>query len=182
MLTVEDPAAKVYDLNASDLNNYVVAIEMFIQHLAAQTNTPPHYLLGKMLNISGEALTAAESGLVSKCDAKKDPFGEGHEDAMRLAFLSMGDEERANADDAETLWASSERRSFAEVVDGATKLGAMGFPVEVIAEELGWSPQRTERVKTQMLADSVFGTALNAPPANGSAGAASTAATNGAAT
>jgi hypothetical protein len=165
MFTVEDPDAKVFDLPATDLKNYVNAIEMFIQHLAAQTNTPPHYLLGNMVNISGEALTAAESGLVSKVEDKKDPFGEAHEDMMRLAFLAMGDEERANADDAETLWAPSERRSFAEVVDGATKLASMGFPVETVAEELGWSPQRIARVKTQMIADSVFGTALQ--PANG---------------
>jgi hypothetical protein len=153
MFTVEDPAAKVYDLQAADLKNYVNAIEMFIQHLAAQTNTPPHYLLGNMVNISGDALTAAESGLVSKVEDKKDPFGEAHEDMMRLAFLSMGDVERANADDAETLWAPSERRSFAQVVDGASKLAQIGFPPETVAEELGWSPQRIARVKTQMIAD-----------------------------
>ena len=160
LFTVEAADAKVYDLAASDLKNYVGAIEMFIQHLAAQTNTPPHYLLGNMVNISGDALAAAESGLVSKVEDKKDPIGEGHEDAMRLAFLAMDDRERAAADDAETLWAPSERRSFAQVVDGATKLATMGFPMETIAEELGWSPQRIARVKTQMLADSVFGTAL----------------------
>jgi hypothetical protein len=156
MLTVEDPAAKVYDLPATDLKNYVNAIEMFIQHLAAQTNTPPHYLLGSMVNISGDALAAAESGLVSKVEGKKDPIGEGHEDAMRLAFLSMGDTERAGADDAETLWAPSERRSFAQVVDGAVKLAQIGFPPETVMEELGWSPQRIAHVQTQMITADVF--------------------------
>jgi hypothetical protein len=165
MLTVEDPAAKVYDLPATDLKNYVNAIEMFIQHLAAQTNTPPHYLLGSMVNISGDALAAAESGLVSKVESKKDPIGEGHEDMMRLAFLSMDDMERAGADDAETLWAPAERRSFAQVVDGATKLATIGFPPETVMEELGWSPQRIARVQAQMAANELF--AAFTPPANG---------------
>ena len=35
------------DLAQTDLGNFVNAIEMFVQHLAAQTRTPPHYLLGR---------------------------------------------------------------------------------------------------------------------------------------
>jgi hypothetical protein len=169
LFTVEAPDAKVYDLAASDLKNYIGAIEMFTQHFAAQTNTPPHYLLGNMVNISGDALAAAESGLVSKVDDKKDPVGEGHEDAMRLAFLSMGDTERAGADDAETLWAPSERRSFAQVVDGASKLKDMGFSMETIGEELGWSPQRIAREKARAIADAVFAPMLpgTTPSPNG---------------
>jgi hypothetical protein len=170
IFTVEDPAAKVYDLEASDLKNYVEAIEMFIQHLAAQTNTPPHYLLGKMLNVSGDALAAAESGLVSKVEDKKSPFGEGHEEAMRLAFRAKGDEERANALDAETLWAPSERRSFAQVVDGAVKLAQIGLPAETVMQELGWSPQRIAQVQVQRITGDVFAplTAPAPPAKNGS--------------
>jgi len=167
LFTVEDPAARVFNLAAADLKNYVNAIEMFIQHLAAQTNTPPHYLLGSMVNISGDALAAAESGLVSKVESKKDPIGEGHEDAMRLAFLSMGETEKAEADDAETLWAPSERRSFAQVVDGATKLAQIGFPAETVMEELGWSPQRIARVKDQMQSAGMTTLAPPAAPAPG---------------
>jgi hypothetical protein len=171
LFTVEAPDAKVFDLEASDLKNYVEAIEMFIQHLAAQTNTPPHYLLGKMLNVSGDALAAAESGLVSKVEDKKSPFGEGHEEAMRLAFRAKGDEERANALDAETLWAPSERRSFAQVVDGAVKLAQIGLPAETVMQELGWSPQRIAQVQVQRIAGDVFAP-LTAPaaPANERAG------------
>ena len=156
LFTVEAPDAKVFDLQASDLKNYVEAIEMFIQHLAAQTNTPPHYLLGKMLNVSGDALAAAESGLVSKVEDKKSPFGEGHEEAMRLAFKSKGDDQRATALDAETLWAPSERRSFAQVVDGAVKLAQIGVPQEMVYEELGWSPQKIARAQAMQITADLF--------------------------
>ena len=47
----------------SDLQTYVRAIEMLIQHVAAQTRTPPHYLLGAMGSFpSGESLKATEQG------------------------------------------------------------------------------------------------------------------------
>jgi hypothetical protein len=75
---------------------------------------------------------------------------------MRLAFLSMGDTAKAGADDAETLWAPSERRSFAQVVDGAVKLAQIGFPPETVMEELGWSPQRIAQVQAQMITADVF--------------------------
>jgi hypothetical protein len=55
--------AKVQDLQAADLGNYVKALEPLVQHLAAQTRTPPHYLLGQVVNASGDALKAAETGL-----------------------------------------------------------------------------------------------------------------------
>jgi hypothetical protein len=97
------------------------------------------------------------------------PVRRGHEEAMRLAFRAKGDEERANALDAETLWAPSERRSFAQVVDGAVKLAQIGLPAETVMQELGWSPQRIAQVQVQRIAGDVFAP-LTAPaaPANGS--------------
>lgn len=156
VFTIGDSDAKVFDLAASDLGNYIGAIEMLTQHLAAQTQTPPHYLLGKMVNMAGEALTVAESGLASKVEDAKVPFGDGHEDMMRLAFKSMGEERRARAIDAETLWANSERRSFAQTVDGAAKLKDIGVPQDMIYEELGWSPQKIARAKAMTAAEALF--------------------------
>jgi hypothetical protein len=171
LLTVEAPDAKVYDLAASELKNYVQAIDMFVQHLAAQTQTPPHYLMGQIVNASGDALTAAEAGLNSRIDDEKESLAEGHEDMMRLAFRAMGDDARATEFNAETLWADSERRSFAQVVDGAGKLHEMGVPDEIVWEELGWSPQKIARAKAMQTADDLLRAAGSpAPPAGGDLG------------
>ena len=54
---------------------------MLIQHVAAQTRTPPHYLLGAMGSFpSGESLKATETGLVAKVRRKMLSFGEGWEE------------------------------------------------------------------------------------------------------
>jgi hypothetical protein len=133
MWTVPAPDAKFGDFNVTDLTVYVRAIEMHIQHLAARTRTPPHYLLGQSGAFpSGESLKATETGLVAKVRRKQVDFGEAWEEAMRLAFLAIGDTTRAQAIDAEVLWADPESRSEGERVDALVKLAAIGVPEEAL--------------------------------------------------
>jgi hypothetical protein len=92
--TIPDEAAKFGEFDVTDLGNYVKAVETLIQHLAAQTRTPPHYLtagLGQWP--SGDSLKASEAGLVAKVKRKQIDFGEAWEEAMRLAFLAQGDDD-----------------------------------------------------------------------------------------
>jgi hypothetical protein len=126
---VGDSDAKFGTFAASDLSNYVAAIEMVVQHLAAQTKTPAHYLLAKMVNLSGDALKIAETGLVRRVERKHTWFGEGWEETMRLAFLAQGDS-RADTTDAETIWAKAETRSEAELADVLVKLRSVGWSFE----------------------------------------------------
>ena len=96
--TAEHPDARFGNFTVSDLTVYVRAIEMMIQHVAAQTRTPPHYLLGAMGSFpSGESLKATETGLVAKVRRKQLSFGEGWEEALRLAFIVEGDSAKADA-------------------------------------------------------------------------------------
>lgn len=139
---------KASEFSAADLSNYVAPLEMMIHHLAAQTRTPPHYLLGSMINASGDALKAAEAGLVSKVRDKQVDFSDAWEEVMRLAFKLVGRAERARATDAETIWADPERKTEAEVTDAAVKKMALGVPLEVLWEDLGYTPQQIDRMKT----------------------------------
>lgn len=155
------PEARIGEFSAANLDNYVNGIAMLVQHLSAQTRTPPHYLIGQIVNASGDALKAAETGLVAKVEAKKTPFGDGHEDAMRLAFKSLGDDRALNMD-AETIWKDSESRSFGELVDGLVKLSSIGVPQEILWEQAGYSPKQIGRMKAMALTDTVF--ALTSEP------------------
>ena len=146
----EDDSTKFGEFGATDLSNYTGAIEQRIQSLAARTPTPPHYLLGSIVNASGDALKAAEAGLASKVDGKKKGFGEALEEAIRLAFAWM-DDDRATDLSAEVAWAPSETRSEAEYVDSLVKKMALGIPKEQLWEDAGYSPQKIARFKTMLL-------------------------------
>src|SRR5262249_25743582 len=119
--------------------------QSFIQHIAAQTRTPPHYLLGAMGSFpSGESLKATETGLVAKVKRKQLAFGEGWEEAMRLAFMVAGDA-RADSWDCETIWMNPESRWVAGVPDAAVKMDPIGVPRPALWAFIGATPQEIER-------------------------------------
>lgn len=153
--TSEDPNVKFGEFSASDLSNYVNAIQMAIQHVATISRTPVHYLNGQMGTFpSGESIRAAEAGLVSKARRKQRFFGEAWEEVMRLAFRVMGDP-RAEADDSETIWADPETRTESEHVDALVKMGALGVPQEALWEKWGATPQEIARWKQMQAAQSL---------------------------
>jgi hypothetical protein len=144
----EDANVEFGQLPESDGVGYVKQIETLIQHVAAQTRTPPHYLLGQSGAFpSGESLKATETGLVAKVKRKQVTFGETWEEAMRLAFLYRGDQVRGAAANAETLWRDPESRSEGELVDALIKLKSIGYPLEVLWAMHGESPQEIARMR-----------------------------------
>lgn len=156
--TFESTDAKVFDLQAGSLDNYVAGIRVAVQHMAAQTRTPPHYLLAEMVNISGDALVAAETGLVARCRRKHIDFSDSWEEAMRLAFRwralarpgwvgSDQDMRRADLTSAETIWADPESRNPGQVGDALIKKKEVGVPDEILWEEAGYTPQQIKRMK-----------------------------------
>ncbi|MEO6467491.1 MAG: phage portal protein, partial [Acidimicrobiia bacterium] len=144
------------------LTNYLAAAEADVQHLAAISKTPPHYLLGKMINISGDALKAAETGLVSKCSRHKRFFGESHEEVARLMVKAWQPDDPRSLDvTCETIWRDTESRSEAERVDALVKLASIGVPREVLWERIPgvtqteiarWKNMAAEEAAVQALA------------------------------
>lgn len=143
-----DKDAKFGAFPETDLKGFVSGIELLIQHIAARTRTPPHYLLGQSGNFpSGDSLKATETGLVAKVRKKHLFFGEAWEEAIRLAFRLQGDAQRGSAMRAETLWKDPESRSFGELVDGLVKLATIGVPEEFLWSKAGYSPQEIARMQ-----------------------------------
>lgn len=144
--TFESTDAKVYDLNPTDLKNFVQAVEMFKADLAAQTRTPPHYLLGQVVNASGDALKVAEAGLDSKCRRKILYFSDPWEEGMALALWAKNGK-KVEASDVETLWAEPGRTSLGELVDASVKKRTLGVPLEMLWLEMGYTPEQIQDMK-----------------------------------
>jgi hypothetical protein len=149
--------AKAHEFSQADLGALRDSIDGYIGDLAAQTRIPIYYFRPAAIsNISAEALIGLDAGLVSKTNDKKDAFGEGHEEAMRLAFKSMdANDPRATATDAETIWKDTESRSQAQLTDAVTKEVSIGLPFEAALEKLGYSPQAVSRI-LDMRAEEAF--------------------------
>ncbi len=155
--------AKAHEFSQADLNGLRDSADGFIGDLAAQTRIPIYYFRPQAIsNISAEALIGLDAGLVSKGKDKRVPFGEGHEETMRLAFKSINpDDPRAQATDAETIWADTESRSQAQVTDAVTKEVSIGLPFEAALERLGYSPQHIDRILAMREAEGLLAETLN---------------------
>lgn len=141
-----DPDTKFGQFDASDLGQYVQALEAHVRHLAAISQTPPHYLLGALQNLSAETLTAAEAGLQRKIRERQMVIGEGYEQMLRLVARAEGDVEDTSA---QVHWRDTESRSLSQVADALVKLAGPdgpGVPAEMLFEMIpGWSAQDVER-------------------------------------
>ncbi|WP_327379455.1 phage portal protein [Streptomyces sp. NBC_01212] len=158
--TTDDAEVRFGEFAATDLVPYVRAVEAAVQDLAAISRTPPHYLIGAVVNVSGDALKAAETGLISKVRDRQRTFGDSWESVMRLAFRVVGDEDKATSYDAETLWRDPESRSISEMADAAVKKASAGVPWRQRMEDMGYTPTQIDRMEIDRAAD-----ALNAAPA-----------------
>lgn len=137
------------------LTNYLEAAEADIQHLAAITKTPPHYLLGKMVNIPADGMKMAETGLVSKVRRHQRFLGESHEEVARLMVKAWNpDDDRANDVTAEVIWRDCESRSEAERVDALVKLSTLGVPRRALWERIpGVTQQQLDQWEVEAAAE-----------------------------
>lgn len=149
LLWLEREGAQIAEFSAADLSNYTRVIEVAVQHIAAQTRTPPHYLLGQMVNVSADALTAAESGLVAKVTELQRFFGSALRELMRIEALVSGDPARAEALAlGSVIWRDAQFRSDAQYADALTKFKAINVPDEALWERIpGVTPDEIERWK-----------------------------------
>src|SRR5690606_27622457 len=123
-------SAKFGTLDETPLDGYLDAVTSDIKQLAAVSQTPPHYLLGDMVNLSAEALAAAEAALTRSVKEMQRPLGESWELVLALAGAILG---REYDPTAQVTWDDFESRSFSQIVDALGKAAQMlGIPVRAL--------------------------------------------------
>lgn len=128
--------AKFGDFAQTEVSGHLRTYEDTVRTLAAIAQTPPHVLLGDLVNLSAEALAAAESSTQRKIEEYETIFGESWELVFRLAARAAGKPDSASDED-EVRWRDSETRSFAAQVDALGKIAQMlGVPVTELWERI----------------------------------------------
>ena len=140
---------KVDQWDAADLKQFTDIIEVQVGHVAAQTRTPPHYLATNkgLSNLSGDALVAAETGLVKKVEEQQLFTGPRIREVNRLICLAEGDTSKAAQVSAGSVtWKDAASRSDQQMADKIIKMRQAGFPFRWILEEARISPTDVERI------------------------------------
>ena len=127
----------------STLDGYLRSRDASAKFAATLSQTPVHELVGELVNLSAEALAAAEAGRDRKVDERKTGFGESHEQVFQAVGLLIG--ERV-PDDAQMVWRDTSARAFGAIVDGLGKLAQMlGIPVQELWDRVPGATQQDVR-------------------------------------
>lgn len=141
---------------AAKLDVFTDIIEVAVGHIAAQTRTPPTYLVTKsgMSNVNGEGLKASEIGLVKKTLEFQSFATPALREVYRLMALAMGNRALAEQTRLATIsWMNPEIRSEAQLADALLKKQQMGYPLEYLMELDGIDPIEIERVMAMKQAE-----------------------------
>jgi SPP1 Gp6-like portal protein len=154
----EDDKTRFGTFEATEIAQYLRAIDAEIAELAAISRVPSYYLVQTELANppSAESLLAAESGLVAKCVDRQGSFGESWEQVVRIGAAAAGAGELAGDTGLEAIWRTPERRNPAVVADAAVKLQAVGIPQTELWAFLGYSPQAIERMQVEAAGEALL--------------------------
>lgn len=156
----EDPDVKFGEFGQTDMSGYISAIEQDVLHIAVTTRTPRHYLIEQGQSPSGDALEAAEAGLVRKCGTRMLSFGEGAEEAMRLARFAAGNGQ--TPPDSEIVWADPSMRTQSQITDAVVKQYDAGLiPYDAALEALGYTQTQIARFRAGRMQDALERQILN---------------------
>ena len=124
LLYLSGPDTSIDSWEAAKLDVFTGVIEKAVGHIAAQTRTPPTYLVttAGMSNVNGEGLKASEIGLVKKSLEFQSFASPAIREVYRLVALVLGDTGLAQAARLATItWANPEIRSESQLADALLK-------------------------------------------------------------
>lgn len=133
----DNPDAKFGDFAQTEVHGHLKTYESAVKTLAAIGQVPPQALMGDLVQLSAEALAAAEASTQRKIGEYETIFGESWEQTLRLAARAHGDRESALDTSAQVRWRDTEARTLAATVDALGKMAQMLMvPVEGLWERI----------------------------------------------
>lgn len=154
--------AKFGTFDATDLKQYLEGSEQDIVHLSVISATPRHYLIQQGQSPSGDAMRSANEAMVQRVLSKQEHFGEGIEEAIRLARRMQGAE---TSPASEVRWRHPEEASAAEKLDAAVKKRSLGIPLRYVLEDLDYSTAMVQQILAEAQAEQLLA-ALTEPDAS----------------
>lgn len=152
----ENPSGSFGQLQPADLLNLIKVNQMDISTMFVLTSTPTFYMPGggDLINVSTDTVNALESNHVAKVRELNTGLGEGLEEVAGLAARIAGDDR--DFSEHEIRWQDPRELNPAVLVDAAVKKKTIGYPLPMLAEELGESPQRVTRLRQEAAAEQLM--------------------------
>lgn len=147
--------AEMWESAALDLTPVLESVKADVRDFAAVTRTPLSYLFPDAAQGSAEGASLTREGLIFKVKDRMGQAGEAYEEVMSLAFMMMGDAQRASRRDLEVIWAAPEQFSLSEKGSAASQ--AVGLSRRFVQEKI-WqlTPQEIARNEAELAAEALL--------------------------
>jgi hypothetical protein len=155
ILTFEDENIKIGEFEQTQLDGYINSREESLKQAASLSQTPVHELIGSLVNLSAEALVAAEAGQRRKVVERQTSFGESWELVLELASRLGGQE---IDEGAEVRWRDTEDRAFSATADALVKIMSLGVPPQELWDRI---PNTTKQELDRWKATAAKGSAID---------------------
>lgn len=136
MLWLTGTETSIGQWDAAKLDVFTDVLHVMVKHLASQTRTPIHYIMGELGNVNGETLTATELPLAYKVREGHKHLTHPVREVFRRIALVNGDGALAEAcRTARLQWANPETATDSQVSDAALKDAQIGWSFASILEK-----------------------------------------------
>lgn len=147
------PEPRIGDLAQTDTSGMLRGTEADMRAFAAVTITPVYYLPGDLTNIGADTVAALDAGHNAKIRQRMSAWGEQLERVLQaMADIAGLDRDMSSS---ELVWQRPENLNLAQVAAYAQTLRNAGYPLPVVAERIGETPQQIERLRAELAADSM---------------------------
>ncbi|MBT2467847.1 phage portal protein [Streptomyces sp. ISL-66] len=143
----EGENAKFGQLDATDLSGFLKEHESDVRDMLVLSHTPAYYFASQLVNISADTVNALDVNHLAKVAEHMAALGEAWEDVLQLAAKQAGVDRDYTL--SEVRWADPRRLNPSVIADAATKKHSIGYPLAILAEEMGESPQRVRRITSE---------------------------------
>lgn len=156
----EGENVKFGQLPASDMLGYLKTYETDIRSMLVMSATPAYYYAGDLINVAVDMIQALDGLHIAKVEQHQSNYGENWVDVNALAARVAGVD--TDMSSYKVRWKDPRQLNPAVLADAATKKKSIGYPLAVLAEDLGESPQRVNRITSEAASDALL-SALSAP-------------------
>ncbi|WP_405674883.1 phage portal protein [Streptomyces sp. NBC_01511] len=159
----EGEKAQFGQLTATDLSAFLKEHQSDVRDMLILSQTPAYYYAGDIINVGADTVAALDILHVAKIREHIATLGESLEDVMTLCAAQAGVPE--DYVEAEVRWANPAHVSLAVKADAATKLKSIGYPLDVVAEEMGETPAMVRRITAGAASQALLAASLLPAPA-----------------
>ncbi|MEU9470430.1 phage portal protein [Streptomyces avermitilis] len=157
----EGENVKFGQLDATDLSGFLKEHESDVRDMLVLSHTPAYYFASDLVNISADTVNALDVNHLAKVGEHQATFGESWEDVLSLCAAQAGVDR--DYSQSEVRWADPRRLNPSVIADAATKKRSVGYPLAILAEDMGESPQRVRRITSEAAGAALLASTALAP-------------------